>query len=808
MKIILPNVLAVILLAFTFIQAQPALAREEQAPSAAYYYYADGSSISLTPSLKWLSVRFASVKAAEQSAALANYSALLKPLDQARQIPHPKLTMLALQDGVTLQMLTEAINSMRASGAEFLTANPVFETPDAQMLVTDEFIASFPADLSRSEIDAINSSHRVEMVEPILGQNNTFVLRIAAGADSNAISMANLYQESGVATDAAPNFARIMMNNPLENQTASAVKPLGGGGGPTNDPYYNDQWALNNIQQYGVGMVYDADIDAPEAWGYTWGSSAVIIAVIDEGVDLTHEDLVGKFVPGYDATGLGSGGAPSGDDAHGTNVAGLAAANSNNSIGVAGVCRLCRIMPVRIAYGYGGSWVTTDTWLANGITFAYLNGAWVLNNSWGGGSSATVINTAISNAKALGRGGKGAVVLFAAGNDNLSTVSYPASLSNVIAVGASNLCDQRKTPTFDICNGNEDFWGSNYGSALDVSAPGVWLDSTDIQGAAGYTSGNYNLFFNGTSGATPIVSGVVGLMLSVNPNLNADWVQTMLQSSVDDVNGGGWDSSMGYGRVNATRAVMTAWPSNAKFDFDGNKYSDISLYRPSTGQWFIRGVGSLTWGLSTDTPVAADYNGDGIADIAVFRPSTGYWYINGTGPGTGSYLYGQTGDIPVPADYNGDGKDEIAVFRPSTSTWYIKGVGSFLYGITGDIPVVADYNGDGKDEIAVFRPSNSTWYIKGIGSSLYGTVGDIPVVADYTGDGKAEIAVFRPSNSTWYIKGIGPSVYGTAGDTPVVADYNGDGKADIAVFRPSNSTWYIKGVGSIIYGASGDIPIP
>ena len=531
------------------------------ADGSSLYYYVEGKRTVLTPSLKWISVRFASDNPTEQSAALQEFGALVGAPDQMRQIPNPKLTLLPLQQGLTVQTLSQGINALRAKSASFMQVNPVFQTEDAEMTITDEFIATFPAGKSRGEINTINSSYGVEIVEPILGQGNTFILRVLPANKVDALAMANQYQESGAATQAAPNFVRILKTTPAQTQARPDLGPMAG----TNDFYYSDQWYLNNTQQYGSWMTNDADIDAPEAWDHATGSSAVIIAVIDEGVDLTHEDLIGKLVPGYDATGSGSGGGPWGDDAHGTNVAGIAAASSNNSIGVAGVCQNCRIMPVRIAYGDGyGGWVAYDSWIANGITWAYLNGASILSNSWGGGSPSTVINTAISNAKTLGRGGKGSVVVFAAGNDDTGTVSYPGSLSNVIAVGASNMCDQRKAPINDGCNGYEYWWGSNYGSALDISAPGVWLDSTDIMGAAGYSAGNYFDSMNGTSGATPIVSGVAGLILSLNPNLTANQVQTVLQSTADDVNSGsypGWDQYMGYGRVNANTAVSWELPS-------------------------------------------------------------------------------------------------------------------------------------------------------------------------------------------------------------------------------------------------------
>ena len=393
--------------------------------------------------------------------------------------------MLPVQTGTTVETLIQGINSMRAAPSSFVAANPVFQTADAELIISDQFVATFPAGESQEEINALNSSHGTEIVEPILGQENTFVLRVLPESQLDALAMANLYQESGATVSAAPNFVRITRPSP-EPSTPSKADGIGPMAG-TNDTFYTDQWFLNEVDQYGSFMnTADADIDAPEAWNQTTGSPSVIIAIIDEGVDRVHEDLSAKMVPGFDATGLGSGGSPSGGDAHGTGAAGIAAGVSNNSLGIAGVCRNCSIMPVRIAYDDGfGNWVTTDAGIASGIGYAYLNGAAVLSNSWGGGPDVTVIDNAIANAKASGRGGRGSVVVFSAGNDSVSTVSYPASLSSVIAVGASNMCDQRKVKVNNLCNGNEPGWGSDYGPELDISAPGVWLTTTDIMGSAG-----------------------------------------------------------------------------------------------------------------------------------------------------------------------------------------------------------------------------------------------------------------------------------------------------------------------------------
>jgi len=189
-------------------------------------------------------------------------------------------------------------------------------------------------------------------------------------------------------------------------------------------------------------------------------------------------------------------------------------------------------------------------------------------------------------------------------------------------------------------------------------------------------------------------------------------------------------------------------------------------------------------GRLTSAPVLGDFTGDGQADVTVYRPSTGTWYIKGQGP----VAYGAASDIPVPGDYNNDWITEAAVFRPSTGTWYLRGVGTVAFGASGDLPVPADYDGDGQTDIAVFRPGTGWWYVQGQFSQQWGAPGDIPVPGNYNGDGSAEIAVYRPSTGTWYVPGQAPVLWGAAGDIPVPADYTGEGVTDIAVYRPSSGT--------------------
>jgi hypothetical protein len=238
-------------------------------------------------------------------------------------------------------------------------------------------------------------------------------------------------------------------------------------------------------------------------------------------------------------------------------------------------------------------------------------------------------------------------------------------------------------------------------------------------------------------------------------------------------------------------------------DFNGDGSSDVSVWRPSNGRWYLNGVGSQPWGQSGDIPVNGDYSGDGTTDMAVWRSSNGRWYINGVA----GAVWGTSGDIPVPGDYDGDGSTDIAVWRPSNGRWYIKGIGGFAWGLSGDIPVPDDYDGDGSTDIAVWRPSNGHWYILGVGGAVWGTSGDIPVPGDYDGNGTADIAVWRQSDGRWYIKGGSGSVWGQLNDIPVPGDYNGDTITDFAVWRPSNGKWYIKDQGSYFWGLTGDIPL-
>lgn len=286
--------------------------------------------------------------------------------------------------------------------------------------------------------------------------------------------------------------------------------------GTSNDPYFvqGSQWHLSKIQ-------------APTAWDTTTGSSTQVVAVIDSGVRASHPDLVGKVMVGYDF--VANDNDANDENGHGTGVAGTLSPRSNNQIGVCGVAWANPILPVRVLDANGSGNYSA---IANGIIYAADRGAKVINLSLGGTSSSRALQDAINYAW-----NKQCVIVAAAGNNGSNVAFYPAACTNVVAVSATNASDTRPT------------W-SNFGSYVDVSAPGV--DILSVYGTDQYAA------WNGTSFSSPVASGVVALMAAANSTLtNVQLVDLLIKNS-DDIGALGKDVYYGSGRVNANRAVTAA----------------------------------------------------------------------------------------------------------------------------------------------------------------------------------------------------------------------------------------------------------
>lgn len=305
-----------------------------------------------------------------------------------------------------------------------------------------------------------------------------------------------------------------------------------------NDNSFPQQWSLHNTGQSGGEA--DADIDAPEAWDITVGMSSTVLAIIDSGVDLDHPDLVAKIVPGYDF--VNNDNVPQDDHGHGTHVSGIAAANTNNMLGIAGVCWPCRIMPLKALdssnYGY-------YTWWASSIVYAVDHGAQAINMSMGGITYSEFLHNAVNYAYH-----ENVPIAAAMMNYGNSTLYYPAAFTETIGVGSTDHNDVRS-----------EF--SNFGNHVDLVAPGSSILSTLWDDT--YAS------WSGTSMATPHVVGVIGLILATNQEYTIEELRSTLRTTADDQVGPpeedppGWDIYFGAGRLNAAQALSSTIPVQANF---------------------------------------------------------------------------------------------------------------------------------------------------------------------------------------------------------------------------------------------------
>lgn len=458
------------------------------------------------------------------------------------------------------------------------TVQPVYKAVQEQkeMVVTDEILVRFKPSTAKKDIDL-----SVKLLGLVQVEKGELFYTFRVPKSASTLSVANAVMESGLAEFAHPNFYIDIEFH-----------------GIPNDAYFNYQWNLHNTGQVindGHTGTPDADIDAPEAWDITLGSSAIKIAVLDEGVTSNHPDLpntrqirlngsnFSTTVPGNDPSPITNGN-------HGNACAGIIAASRNNTEGVAGIAPNCKIMPVKILNPGASS-----SNIANAFTFAKNNGADIISNSWGysgvtNPNYVPAIVTAIQDAVTTGRGGKGCIVVFSASNsadhvDGINgIVAFPSNvnITGVLTIGASDRYDAQAnySPSSNTA--------STQNQIVDMVAPShraypsqiagedfeIW--SMDMPGTAGYnpqSSGiylpasgtNYQSYtgrMGGTSSSCPEVAGAAALLLSLNANLTYLQVFDILTSTADKVGGytytSGKSNEMGYGRLNLFKAVTLA----------------------------------------------------------------------------------------------------------------------------------------------------------------------------------------------------------------------------------------------------------
>ena len=514
------------------------------------YYYFGQQKIYLEQSKQTLYLRITASKIASLKVELASRYQL--PEKSFTSMHNSESLVVELGKNVSSQR-SEAILNFIGSGSQTLLSRPALLASDGKEVIIDEgFYVKLKAGTSYTQLVNIAAQKNCSIEKVYAYNSKTWLLKAGAANDYDGLKMANQFFESGLFEYAEPDF-----------------RLLDGMFSVPNDPLYNLQWAALNTGAANQGSgTAGADIDLDEAWDITMGNAAIKIAVLDEGVQRNHPDLVNNISPlGF---GLVAGNATTGDiiattRSHGTSCAGIIAAEANNNIGIAGIAPLSKLIPVNITVNTSGTFGTSAQ-IAQAIDWSWNEGgADILSNSWGGGTASSLIQDAIKRAVTLGRGGKGSIVVFATGNNNAG-LSSPACFPETIAVGAMSMCYQRKSGT--SCD-NETFWGGNYGTGLDISAPGVRIATTRVTGTGTVPNADYNVAFNGTSSATPMVAGVAALVLSINTNFTQVQVREIVERSAGKVGAfsysavpgqlnGSWTPELGHGMVNAKNAVLAA----------------------------------------------------------------------------------------------------------------------------------------------------------------------------------------------------------------------------------------------------------
>ena len=547
------------------------------------FYYAYNEKIFLIPSKNKIVIRYNNSKRKE----FKNLSLPIFIEEKQIEWQDDSTIVITAQDRLFRNKLTNE----KGWQNDIVSMHPVYkEESGLEMYITDEILVKFYDNVSQKQINEIHKKHNVKVIK---SDENYQLIKVSENSDALEISIS--YQESGLVLFSEPNFISKVELFQIPN-----------------DEFFNRQFYLNNTGQIftdGHWGANDADIDAPEAWTITQGNNNIIVAVIDQGVTPNHPDLPNTRQVRLNNSNLADGDpnnpSATANNNHGNACAGIIAATRNNGEGISGIAPNCRIMPIRIC-NTDETGIAVDR-VAAAINFARQNGAHIISNSWGYGSTNQnfhpAIVEAIRTATTTGRGGLGCLVVFAAGNNARHTVGdtgfvqFPANVNiqGVLTVGASdrddfqadysptsNLIDIvapshrayppdvyiRQGRTGGIAGETFEVWtidipnntGYNpYPNNPDWVHPPVAGEQLP---AAGINFLSYTSRMGGTSAACPQVAGVAALMLSINPNLTQRQVFDILTATADRVGGyiytNGRSNELGFGRLNAYKAVAQA----------------------------------------------------------------------------------------------------------------------------------------------------------------------------------------------------------------------------------------------------------
>jgi subtilisin family serine protease len=439
-------------------------------------------------------------------------------------------------------------------------------------------------------LQEVANQKNVSIVKEVPYMPKWYIISLNKTTIGNAIDLSNQFFETGLFADIDPafmfNFKNIDDGNVVQNASNNNFfNPSNSN--CTNDPFFAFQWGLNS----NLGIKFcDATLLSK--------GIGVKVAVLDQGINLSQSDMQGNFTNiSYDAQTNTSPSVYNSNFWHGTSVSSVIGAVGNNNLHIVGVAPLAKIMPVSHDLYANPAWMfpNVSAELASGISWAWQNGADVINNSWGDyggtfpGLHSTLLENAIATAMINGRGGKGTIVIFTTGNASPSTpiIDYPCNLyPEILSVGAtspSGRCVWSATS------------GSGYGVELDVVAPGDGIPVLfQPINSAPEMVGNKS----GTSYAAPHVSGVVALILSVNPCLTSKQVRDIIEQTCQKINGysyvntpgrpnGTWNIEMGYGLIDAHAAVVMAQQMySASLDlYIKDSQTDIGVQPNTTTQY-------------------------------------------------------------------------------------------------------------------------------------------------------------------------------------------------------------------------------
>jgi len=463
------------------------------------------------------------------------------------------------------------------------------------------------------------------LVKPNDDANETAVQ--AAFAGHGATQVTNISQINvrvlTLPEAASTNAVNALSNNPLF-QFAEFDQLLSPDVVP-NDTLYSQEWYLPKIS-------------APQAWNITTGITNVVIAIADSGILASHPDLSSKLVAGYNFYDNNS----NTDDTfgHGTLTAGAAAAASNNSIGVASPAWICKLMPLKVTDSSG---FLSSSATASALPWAADAGVKIANISFGNVSSQASINSAAQYFVS-----KGGLVFIAAGNS--TNFDSTANNPNFVMVSATDLNDALAT-------------FSNTGNNIDLAAPGVSILTTVI-------TTNVYAFGGGTSMSSPIAAGVAALVMSANPNLTGTQVEAILKNNADDLGSAGWDTSFGYGRVNAFRAVQAAIGYTGTITVTATQGCNWTASPDVTWITIINGAtgtgnGTVTYGVAANPTSTTRTGRITVAGKVFFVTQTGIACSFSLSPTSASFnLFGGPGTINVTAS------DSICAWTATSgATW-------------------------------------------------------------------------------------------------------------------------------------------